>query len=174
MSIIINNNMKATLLAMSIAALSVLTQQTPGIIANNANIAQTPMPLGNVAVTHQSMLRNPDVFHIVQTPPVAQAQPLFNTAVPNKCTVTGKYNHICTFNANNAPTSSIYKPFYKCYKHALCTNVNNECKWLQTPEFKECLTTVKSDFTRLMKPQKRRNRSQRRASSNHQQHRPFH
>lgn len=171
---IININMKQTLLAMITIALFVLTQQTQGIITNNANIAQAPIPLGNNVITHQTMLRNPEIVHIVQAPTVAPTQPLFNTVVPNKCTITGKYNHICTSNPNTQPNTNIYKPFYKCYKHAVCTNVNNECKWLQTPEFKECLTTVKTEFTRLMKPQKRRNKTQRRTNSNHRSHRSFH
>ena len=173
--------MKQTLLAITVLALFVLTQQTKGIITNNANIVQTPVSLGNNEVTHQTMLRNPDVLHIVQKPIIAPAQPLFSTVVPNKCTITGKYNHICTSNPNSQPTTNIYKPFYKCYKNAICTNVNNECKWLQTPEFKECLNEVKTEFTRLMKPQKRRNRTQkrrnktqRRRNKNHRPHHSFH
>lgn len=167
--------MKQTLLAITVLALFVLTQQTKGIITNNANIVQTPVSLGNNVVTHQSMLRNPDVLHIIQKPTVAPAQPLFSTVVPNKCTVTGKYNHICTSNPNSQPTTNIYKPFYKCYKNAICTNVNNECKWLQTLEFKECLNEVKTEFTRLMKPQKRRNKTQRRRrNKKHRSHRSFH
>ena len=171
---IINTNMKQRLLAITVLALFVSTQQTKGIITNNANIVQTPISLGNNVVTHQTMLRNPDVLHVVQKPIVAPTQPLFSTVVLNKCTITGKYNHICTANPNTQPSTNIYKPFYKCYKNAICTNVNNECKWLQTPEFKECLNEVKTEFTRLMKPQKRRNKTQKRKNKNHRSHHSFH
>ena len=166
--------MKQTLFTITVLALFVSTQQTKGIITNNANIVQTPISLGNNVVTHQTMLRNPDVLHVVQKPIVAPTQPLFSTVVSNKCTITGKYNHICTANPNTQPSTNIYKPFYKCYKNAICTNVNNECKWLQTPEFKECLNEVKTEFTRLMKPQKRRNKTQKRKNKNHRPHHSFH
>jgi hypothetical protein len=45
---------------------------------------------------------------------------------------------------------------------------------LQTLEFKECLNEVKTEFTRLMKPQKRRNKTQRRRNKKHRPHRSFH
>lgn len=89
---------------------------------------------------------------------IIRVNPLVNTGIrkihivqDNKCRITGKYSQICSNNNNFDFKNVKEKPYYKCFKNAICASVGGVCQWLQTNKFKECLSNVKNEMKLLQK-----------------------
>lgn len=66
-------------------------------------------------------------------------------ASPDQCKIEGKFKQLClkkeALPINDKDTQ--YQEYYDCFEDSVCKLVKDECKWLQTKRFKQCMSAYK-------------------------------
>ena len=60
-----------------------------------------------------------------------------------KCVRSGCSGQLCVEEGKEIPSTCEWTCKYGCYKDKYCKRINGQCKWDETPEFKECAENCK-------------------------------